>query len=91
MLLDIFGELLLVLILFRGQSLSSRCDRLLLTPYIESNRLVEAKRLSAVTDLFPDSHIKSYSGFLTVDKEFNSNLFFWFFPSLVTHPFKSFK
>jgi len=25
----------------------------------------------------------SYSGFLTVNKTFNSNMFFWFFPSQV--------
>lgn len=27
----------------------------------------------------------SYSGYLTVNKEYNSNLFFWFFPALNSH------
>ncbi|CAG2110145.1 unnamed protein product, partial [Medioppia subpectinata] len=59
-----------------------KCDPLLLTPFIESNRLVEAKRLSSVTEL-PNAHnISSYSGFLTVNKKLNNNLFFWFFPAL---------
>src|SRR5690606_25173397 len=28
--------------------------------------------------------VKSYSGFFTVNKTHNSNLFFWFFPALVS-------
>ncbi|CAG2170264.1 unnamed protein product, partial [Oppiella nova] len=59
-----------------------KCDPLLLTPYIETSRLVEAKQLSAVTGLSKTLNITSYSGFLTVNKQFNSNLFFWFFPAL---------
>ncbi|CAG2112243.1 unnamed protein product [Medioppia subpectinata] len=43
---------------------------------------LEAKRLSSVTEL-PNAHnISSYSGFLTVNKKLNNNLFFWFFPAL---------
>lgn len=30
----------------------------------------------------PGANVKSYSGYLTVNKEYNSNLFFWFFPAL---------
>ena len=83
MLLLFLYEVSLFLSIFPDQYLSSRCDPLLLTPYIEANRLVEAKELSEVKHLSPNFHIKSYSGFLTVDKKYGSNLFFWFFPSLV--------
>ncbi|KAJ9586809.1 hypothetical protein L9F63_019595 [Diploptera punctata] len=56
-------------------------SRLILTPYIESGRIEEARSLSAVSgDPFP-SDIPSYSGFLTVNKTYNSNLFFWYFPA----------
>lgn len=40
-----------------------------------------ARSLSLVGDL-PGANVKSYSGYLTVNKEYNSNLFFWFFPAV---------
>lgn len=52
---------------------------LLLTPYIENGSIEEGKRLALVTDLTPN--ITSYSGFFTIDKECDSNIYFWFFPS----------
>ncbi|KAJ9586811.1 hypothetical protein L9F63_019597, partial [Diploptera punctata] len=56
-------------------------ERLILTPYIESGKIEEARSLSAVSgDPFP-SDIPSYSGYLTVNKTYNSNLFFWYFPA----------
>lgn len=54
-------------------------ERLLLTPYIESGKLDEARNLSKVSPL--KGNVTSYSGFLTVDKECDSNMFFWFFPA----------
>jgi vitellogenic carboxypeptidase-like protein len=56
-------------------------EPLFLTPYIESGKLEEARNLSRVTGL-PDAPetVVSYSGYLTVNKEYNSNTFFWFFP-----------
>ncbi|XP_075232370.1 venom serine carboxypeptidase-like [Lycorma delicatula] len=54
-------------------------DPLFLSPLIESGRIQEAQQLSRVKPLAGD--VISYSGFLTVNKEFDSNLFFWFFPS----------
>ena len=62
---------------------SSKCDPLVLTPFIHLNRLHEARRLSHVLGFHGFQDIKSYSGFLTVDKKYDSNLFFWFFPSMV--------
>lgn len=32
---------------------------------------------------FPGMSLKSYSGYITVNKTYNSNLFFWFFPAQV--------
>lgn len=40
-----------------------------------------ARRLSLVGEL-PGANVKSYAGYLTVNKKYNSNLFFWFFPAL---------
>ena len=60
-------------------------DVLFLTPYIEAGKLAEGRKLSEVTNLpggVPKS-TKSFSGYLTVNKQFNSNIFFWFFPPLV--------
>ncbi|XP_057668042.1 venom serine carboxypeptidase-like [Diorhabda carinulata] len=53
---------------------------LFLTPLIENNQISEARRLAEVpSDIF--KNVKSYSGYFTVDKNFDSNLFFWFFPA----------
>lgn len=57
-------------------------EPLYLTKYIESNDTATARRLSRV--YFPDllsKDVVSYSGFLTVNKEYNSNMFFWYFPA----------
>lgn len=52
---------------------------LLLTPFVESGRFEEARNASKVTsDIF--FGIECYTGFLTVNKTYNSNLFFWYFP-----------
>ncbi|XP_077978148.1 putative serine carboxypeptidase CPVL [Glandiceps talaboti] len=53
---------------------------LFLTPYLESGQIEEARKLSLVGPLKGTS-IKSYTGFLTVNKEYDSNLFFWFIPA----------
>jgi vitellogenic carboxypeptidase-like protein len=55
---------------------------LYLTPYIESNTGAIGRALALVT--FPDLVLKgitSYSGYLTVNKQYNSNMFFWYFPA----------
>jgi vitellogenic carboxypeptidase-like protein len=55
-------------------------DPLFLTPLIENNQIDEARRQAEVpSDIF--NEVKSYSGYFTVDKQFDSNLFFWFFPA----------
>ncbi|KAJ6666518.1 hypothetical protein lerEdw1_020241 [Lerista edwardsae] len=56
---------------------------LFLTHYIESGKMEEAKQESFVGPLPGAAKVKSHSGFLTVDKSHNSNLFFWFFPAQV--------
>ncbi|KAJ8977292.1 hypothetical protein NQ317_007431 [Molorchus minor] len=58
-------------------------DPLILTPLIDQNKIEEAKQAARVNpDMFLG--VESYSGFFTVNKEYNfhkSNMFFWFFPS----------
>jgi len=53
---------------------------LFLTPYIEKGDVDHARQLATVGPLIGTS-VLSYSGFLTVNKTSNGNLFFWFFPS----------
>ncbi|KAM9308706.1 putative serine carboxypeptidase CPVL [Gastrophryne carolinensis] len=53
---------------------------LFLTPYLESGKIDEARELSLVGKL-PGANVKSYAGYLTVNKTYDSNLFFWFFPA----------
>ncbi|XP_075883517.1 putative serine carboxypeptidase CPVL [Nelusetta ayraudi] len=53
---------------------------LFLTPYLEKGAVDEARRLSLVGEL-PGANVKSHAGYLTVNKKYNSNLFFWFFPA----------
>ena len=54
-------------------------EPLFLTPYIKAGRLEAAARASRVEHVMQTE--ESYSGFLTVNEELNSNLFFWYFPS----------
>ncbi|CAH2104268.1 unnamed protein product [Euphydryas editha] len=52
---------------------------LILTPYIEKGQLDEARNASVVNSkVFLG--VNSYSGFITVNKTYNSNIFFWYFP-----------
>ncbi|CAH1237866.1 CPVL [Branchiostoma lanceolatum] len=55
-------------------------DPLFLTPYLEQGMAEKARMLSEVK--LPDTTISSYSGYLTVNKTDDSNMFFWFFPAL---------
>ena len=54
---------------------------LILTPLIESGELDKARNLSMVRCDYSD--ILSYTGFFTVNKKYNSNLFFWYIPAQV--------
>ena len=56
-------------------------DPLILTPFIENGNCEQARNLSKVDSEFSD--IKSYTGFFTVNKKYNSNLFFWYVPAQV--------
>nr|XP_018897588.1 PREDICTED: venom serine carboxypeptidase-like [Bemisia tabaci] len=57
----------------------SKDDALFLTPYIENGQIEKAQKLATVPPLLKNVH--SYSGFLTVNKSANSNIFFWLFKS----------
>ena len=51
-----------------------------LTQYIKQNKLKEGKEKARVyLNQWPD--LVSYAGFLTVEEKYNSNIYFWFFPS----------
>ncbi|XP_026501379.1 venom serine carboxypeptidase [Vanessa tameamea] len=57
---------------------------LFLTPFIESGNITEGRRLARVP--FTESlRIKSYSGFFTVNKQYDSNQFFWYFPAMISN------
>ena len=62
-------------------------EPLFLTPFIKSGKIDEAKNKSKVFGLPNAPEVKSYSGYLTVNEKFNSNMFFWFFPSKVCFHF----
>uniref|UniRef100_A0A8C5NW77 Probable serine carboxypeptidase CPVL n=1 Tax=Jaculus jaculus TaxID=51337 RepID=A0A8C5NW77_JACJA len=53
---------------------------LFLTPYIKAGKI--RQKLSLVGP-FPGLNVKSYAGYITVNKFYNSNLFFWFFPAKI--------
>lgn len=55
-------------------------EPLILTPYLEAGKIKEAQTAARVNH----SRIvgfESYTGFFTVDKRYNSNMFFWYFPA----------
>lgn len=55
----------------------------MLTELIEDGNEDEARKLARVNESqFLD--VVSYSGFLTVNDDYDSNLFFWFFPAVGT-------
>lgn len=54
---------------------------LFLSPYISSGQVEEARRLARVP--FTEGlSIKSYAGFFTVNKTYDSNQFLWYFPAM---------
>lgn len=52
---------------------------LILTPYLKDNRTLEARNACRVN---PERFmgLESYSGYITVNETYNSNIFFWYFP-----------
>jgi len=65
-------------------SISTINSELLLTPLIEAGNISKAQKLARVNNLLPNDHVSSYSGFITVNKMYNTNLFFWYFPAIVS-------
>lgn len=54
-------------------------EPLMLTEYLDSNRIRDGQEAAQVPPL--TGNIKSYAGFFTVNKTYNSNMYFWYFPS----------
>ena len=75
----LLSPLLLLLLLAPAEVRGGAGEPLILTPLIEAGELQQARDQSRVSDLpGPGADITSHAGFLTVNKELNSNLFFWF-------------
>lgn len=67
---------------YRTASLSSNEDvgeALYLTPFIKNGSTEAGRNSAKVNSTAIPANIESYSGYLTVDEQFNSNLFFWYF------------
>ncbi|XP_038209271.1 venom serine carboxypeptidase-like [Zerene cesonia] len=77
----LFSVLILFCITFRISITSENVytDCLRLTPYIRNGSVNIAQNLAEV-DSSKFMNITSYAGFITVNDEYDSNLFFWFFP-----------
>ncbi|XP_076241218.1 venom serine carboxypeptidase [Calliopsis andreniformis] len=56
-------------------------EPLFLTPLIESGKIEEARQKAAVQHKEMED-VSSYAGYFTVNKTYNSNMFFWFFPAV---------
>ncbi|KAK4875529.1 hypothetical protein RN001_011951 [Aquatica leii] len=66
------------------QAVKDTTQPLILTPLIKSGKVREAQEAAEVKfDRFQG--IQSYSGYFTVNEQYNSNLFFWFFPSEINY------
>lgn len=55
-------------------------ERLILTPLIREGRIEEAQEAALVNSIAFQG-VVSYSAYFTVDEAFDSNIYFWFFPS----------
>nr|CAI5831222.1 unnamed protein product [Callosobruchus analis] len=56
-------------------------EKLILTPLLEQGKVKDARAAATVTLGGAAKNVSSYAGYLTVNQHYNSNLFFWFFPS----------
>ncbi|GBP20584.1 Venom serine carboxypeptidase [Eumeta japonica] len=64
----------------RARTSSEAGEPLILTPLIEQDKLEEARKAAMVESDYILPGVESYAGYLTVNKEYNSNLWFWYFP-----------
>jgi vitellogenic carboxypeptidase-like protein len=81
--MHLLPKLAFLLVAFNFANCQDVGEPLYLTPYIKSGQIEEAKQLALVrSNVF--SGIKSYTGFITVNETYGSNMFFWFIPSAVS-------
>ncbi|XP_063389055.1 venom serine carboxypeptidase-like [Cydia fagiglandana] len=79
----LFLNIVLQIVILRANADGDSSEPLFLTPLLERGDVTEARRLARVP-LLHDLHVESYAGFFTVDKTYDSNHFFWYFPSMST-------
>ena len=83
----IVGSFALVCLLGCTTALPSKASEpLFLTSYIENGEH-EIAREKAEVQHKEMKGVKSYAGYLTINKKYNSNSFFWYFPSEVRNYF----
>lgn len=58
-------------------------DILYITPHLKAGEDVTKIQKMALVTLDELKEFPGYSGFITVNETFNSNMFFWFFPAQV--------
>lgn len=68
----------------KTSSLGDPGEPLILTPYIDKGNIELAQNISRVP-LTEKIGFTSHAGFITVDKKYNSNLYFWYFPAFNKH------
>ncbi|BES89400.1 Carboxypeptidase [Nesidiocoris tenuis] len=75
--------LLLTLVSHSDASASKKLcgNPLFLTPLIERGEVEKARECAGVPSMIKGEGVTSYAGFFTVNGTYNSNLYFWFFPS----------
>ena len=86
-LLIVASFVLVCLLEYSTIALASKAgEPLFLTSYIENGQLEIAREKAEVHHVKMED-VKSYAGYLTINKEYNSNIFFWYFPSKVNNYF----
>lgn len=75
---------LCALVVLKGEVNGEELQKLMLSKFLTSGKLQEAKDAALVSWKSESlDGVPSYSGYLTVNETTNSNMFFWFIPSVV--------
>lgn len=83
----IFGIVFVLLSIVENEA--EKTKPLFLTKYLENGEIEKGKE-EALVKHHEIKNVTSYAGYFTIDKLYNSNLFFWFFLSKVSFNFDLF-